>query len=227
VRALIRQTIACDICGAEKKETNHWFIAVVQRGELRLTNWETFEKEQSRSKHLCGQTCLHRLVDEFVAGRIGGRVPAVVALPEGQEARIRGEGLDEFESSARLTSLPQLKADVLPLELKTVRSRDAGMKTGAKRSDRGAASVVVREQAVKAIVAATKVPMMLPELRLEAGSVGNGFVGMGQPIRKVVDGVPAARNVLDCSADRRVSAWERERARETEGAGRRKDQKVF
>jgi len=29
---VIRQAISCDICGTEKKQTNHWFVAYDQEG---------------------------------------------------------------------------------------------------------------------------------------------------------------------------------------------------
>jgi|HubBroStandDraft_6_1064221.scaffolds.fasta_scaffold28346_2 hypothetical protein len=65
---MIRQAISCDICGAEKKQTNHWFVAYTHAGELRGSGWGTQGKIRAGSKHLCGQTCLHKLVDEFIAG---------------------------------------------------------------------------------------------------------------------------------------------------------------
>jgi len=36
---VIRQAISCDICGSEKKQTNHWFVAYDQSGELRISGW--------------------------------------------------------------------------------------------------------------------------------------------------------------------------------------------
>jgi hypothetical protein len=65
---MIRQAISCDICGAEKKQTNHWFVAYTHAGELRVSGWGTQGKIRAGAKHLCGQTCLHKLVDEFIAG---------------------------------------------------------------------------------------------------------------------------------------------------------------
>jgi len=70
---VIRQAISCDICGAEKKQTNHWFVASEQGGELRVSGWNSRNKLRAGTKHLCGQTCLHKLVDEFMAGAIAGR----------------------------------------------------------------------------------------------------------------------------------------------------------
>uniref|UniRef100_E6PYB5 Uncharacterized protein n=1 Tax=mine drainage metagenome TaxID=410659 RepID=E6PYB5_9ZZZZ len=123
---MIRQTISCDICGAEKKETNHWFVALEQSGELRLGTWATFGKGRSGSKHLCGQTCLHKLVDDFMAGAMGIRPLSVdeedtadspgsaevagwgasgTTKPEATVNYDREHG--EFESSARLIPTPE------------------------------------------------------------------------------------------------------------------------
>ncbi len=76
---MIRQAISCDICGAEKKQTNHWFIASEQAGELRVSGWSSRIRLRAGTKHLCGQTCLHKLVDEFMARTIAGRAVSPVA----------------------------------------------------------------------------------------------------------------------------------------------------
>jgi hypothetical protein len=73
---LIRQAISCDICGSEKRQTNHWFVAYDQAGELRVAGWSSRNRLRPGSKHLCGQTCLHKLVDEFMAKAISGRSEA-------------------------------------------------------------------------------------------------------------------------------------------------------
>jgi len=78
---VIRQAISCDICGAEKKQTNHWFVAFEHGGELRLTGWSSRIRQNPGTKHLCGQTCLHKLVDEYIARTIGGRLSSTAAEP--------------------------------------------------------------------------------------------------------------------------------------------------
>lgn len=70
---MIRKAISCDICGTEKRQTNHWFVAYEQAGELRLAGWSSRHRLRPDSKHLCGQTCLHKLVDEFMAKSIAVR----------------------------------------------------------------------------------------------------------------------------------------------------------
>jgi hypothetical protein len=101
---MIRQTISCDICGAEKKQTNHWFVAHVRGGELRFTAWSADRRLRGESKHLCGQTCLYKLVDDFIAATLTGRTQPVVpeAAPEligASEARNRCGTVDAGFSS--------------------------------------------------------------------------------------------------------------------------------
>jgi hypothetical protein len=83
--AMIRQAISCDICGAEKKETNHWFVATRQGGELRVAGWNSNGRMRAGAKHLCGQTCLHKLMDEFIAGIVANRAPLAPDMPERDE----------------------------------------------------------------------------------------------------------------------------------------------
>lgn len=114
---MIRQAISCDICGAEKRQTNHWFVAYEQGGELRVSGWTSRRRLRPGSKHLCGQTCLHKLVDEFMAKSVALRArtgeaetePEVIAesirKADTGLAMVRAdlERTDiEMESSARL-----------------------------------------------------------------------------------------------------------------------------
>jgi hypothetical protein len=115
---VIRQAISCDICGTEKRQTNHWFVAYEQAGELRVSAWGA-QKRRSSTKHLCGQTCLHKLVDDFMARSVATRVHAVAGADSNEEALSAETGLrakaalDEFESRAGLAT-PTPRA-VLPL----------------------------------------------------------------------------------------------------------------
>ena len=89
---MIRQAISCDICASEKKQTNHWFVAYEQAGELRVSGWNSRNRQRPGAKHLCGQTCLHKLVDDFMA-RTLVKVPASSEVSE-----------QEVESSYALAS---------------------------------------------------------------------------------------------------------------------------
>ena len=111
---MIRQAISCDICASEKKQTNHWFVAYEQGGELRVSGWQSRNRLRPGSKHLCGQTCLHKLVDEFMAKAIAVRThPAAVDALEVQEqaadvdtSLTSSAAYVEVESSARLIAPP-------------------------------------------------------------------------------------------------------------------------
>jgi hypothetical protein len=118
---VIRQAISCDICGAEKKQTNHWFVAYEQEGELRVSGWSSRKRLRSGAKHLCGQTCLHKLMDDFMARTLAARLPQAAADDAGEVQETfakQAVGTDtsltssaafedaEFESSARLISTP-------------------------------------------------------------------------------------------------------------------------
>ena len=111
---MIRQAISCDICGTEKKQTNHWFVAYDQGGELRVSGWNSRNRLRPGSKHLCGQTCLHKLVDEFMARALSTRVqPAAVEEVEVEEMAMDTDtsltsnaAYVGGESSARLIAQP-------------------------------------------------------------------------------------------------------------------------
>ena len=113
---MIRQAISCDICGTEKKQTNHWFVAYDQGEELRVSGWNSRNRLRPGSKHLCGQTCLHKLVDDFMARALTARVPRAARNDVEDEVMEQAEGADtsltsdaaykEVESSARLITTP-------------------------------------------------------------------------------------------------------------------------
>ena len=36
---MITQSISCDMCGVQKREANHWFIAYKEAHEIRISGW--------------------------------------------------------------------------------------------------------------------------------------------------------------------------------------------
>lgn len=125
---MIRQAISCDICGSEKKQTNHWFVAYDQGGELRVSGWSSRNRLRPGSKHLCGQTCLHKLVDEFMAHSIQARVQPSVEenadvheqLPRTNASLTSGAAYSDVESSARLITPPTPALPIRPVLKPTV-----------------------------------------------------------------------------------------------------------
>jgi hypothetical protein len=95
---VIRQAISCDICGNEKRQTNHWYVAYEQGGELRVSGWSSRNRLRQGTRHLCGQTCLHKLVDDFMARALGQKTARTdIGLISSAAC-----GDDESQSSARL-----------------------------------------------------------------------------------------------------------------------------
>ncbi len=110
---MIRQAISCDICGAEKMQTNHWFVVDIHGDELRITRWNTNSRLRANSKHLCGQTCLHKLVDEFIAGRAASRT-IQSASQETLVEPLAGSDISLTSSAAYAEPLPSARALVTP-----------------------------------------------------------------------------------------------------------------
>jgi hypothetical protein len=127
---VIRQAISCDICGSEKRQAKNWFVAWDEGEELRLSGWNSCNQMSPAAKHLCGQTCLHKLVDEFMAREMARELEARTQIPLAQameQPRVLVEAVDtsltsdaaydDFESSARLISIPvelPLPAAIVP-----------------------------------------------------------------------------------------------------------------
>lgn len=150
---MIRQAISCDLCGTEMQNPTHWFVAYDQGAELRVSGWNTRCRLRAGAKHLCGQTCLHKLVDDFMARTLSARSPSAAnkvamrektadgailqndpgitsAAAETALARTAALAIDEYGSSARLITPLQVAAPAgpsrpLPLRLAVATSRSA------------------------------------------------------------------------------------------------------
>jgi len=77
-----------------------------------VSGWSSRNRLRPGSKHLCGQTCLHKLVDDFMAKALAVRLPMAAqndSEEEAEEPRVRSDtsltsdvAFNEIESSARL-----------------------------------------------------------------------------------------------------------------------------
>jgi len=220
--AVIRQAISCDICGTEKKLTNHWFVAYDQSGELRVSGWSSRNRTRPGSKHLCGQTCLHKLVDDFLARTLSVRVqPDVVEADEVEE---QAEATDasltsnaayaDFESSARLITP---SSPIVPKRepLKASASEDGSSFESSARL--------------------TTTPLPVPPKRepwkAAASTVASSSAGWKPGVELVaVPGRPKAAEAASLPPDEppryrsrnwRAEAWDRERERESRPSDRR------
>ena len=102
---MIRQAISCDICGAEKKQTNHWFVAYTHGGELRIAGWNANGRMRAGAKHLCGQVCLHKLMDDFIAGIVSNRASVAPEASDRNEL-IAATDTSLTSKAAYATSMP-------------------------------------------------------------------------------------------------------------------------
>lgn len=66
----IHQTV-CDVCGAVKKETNHWFKVYLNKSSVPLAMDFAFTvehwREQATGKDICGQECSIKLFSLWLA----------------------------------------------------------------------------------------------------------------------------------------------------------------
>ncbi|MGD0548098.1 MAG: hypothetical protein ABR991_09790 [Terracidiphilus sp.] len=199
---MIRQAISCDICGSEKKQTNHWFVAYDQGGELRVSGWNSRNRLRPGSKHLCGQTCLHKLVDDFMARALTARAPRAAAIETEEEFLEQAVGADtsltseaaysEVESSARLIPTPAPVKPARPI----------------------AAHMPVAS--AEPMAASAPASIARPPLRMPMELVAS------QPRPRLGEAaVPLDESPQYASRNWRAAAWERERERESHAVERR------
>jgi len=74
--AKIKQPYQCDECGKPReKDANHWWLMWVELPigrtpeELMISPWNLEKTEKDGVKHLCGQECVQKKVELFLATR--------------------------------------------------------------------------------------------------------------------------------------------------------------
>jgi hypothetical protein len=84
----VKTAYTCDVCGAERKEANHWFVACQTHAGLDFHTWGWALREEmlneERLMHLCGRLCAHKKLDQFLA--------SVSFTTTETETEIRGQG---------------------------------------------------------------------------------------------------------------------------------------
>jgi hypothetical protein len=66
------EQFTCDVCGAAKKEVNHWYMISFREAEddktfgWFISKWEKASEKDLTIKHVCGQEHAHKLLDEFL-----------------------------------------------------------------------------------------------------------------------------------------------------------------
>ena len=223
---MIRQAISCDVCGTEKRLTNHWFVAYEHAGELRLSGWSSSRRLRAESKHLCGQTCLHKLVDEFMAKALAVRArrppdepvkevdaepPAVSQL----ELEVSGHGF----SRAANSDVAPVSRPAVPAASKPPAVGDASPASGAAYPHtanidlESSARIITTPVPVlpKLVFSPQPEPVSRPQPEL-----------MTMPPRPHADYAPTVEETPRyASRNWRAEAWERERLRELRAIGNR------
>ena len=79
----VKESFTCDICGTDRKETNHWFAVRFDAvGTLIMQTWGRAKDRQhldgADTHHLCGSDCVHKFIDKWLSN------PAVTA-PHGEK----------------------------------------------------------------------------------------------------------------------------------------------
>jgi hypothetical protein len=225
---VIRQAISCDICGAEKKQTNHWFVAYEQAGELRVSGWSSRNRLKADSKHLCGQACLHKLADDFMARVIGEKAamrPQAAAeememesLPVPiAEKRISTGAQDRTHSRDR--AVAQQSLSTLPVALPITQDQAFQNAVEDFEVESSARLITPAETAIQ-------LPVPLPSQRPAAGvlpmpdrvavsATHAGHVSLPVP--------PPAEAARYAGHNWRAEAWERERERSLRSADHRSE----
>lgn len=67
---VIATTYTCR-CGAQRKETNHWFaMQIAHYGAVYLYTWDRAKQmgilDDCKTHHLCGHSCVSSLTDEWM-----------------------------------------------------------------------------------------------------------------------------------------------------------------
>ena len=61
---MIKNTYVCK-CGNERKESNHWFLIKIVKGDFLISRWNAKKANERNVEHVCGPGCLSRLISEW------------------------------------------------------------------------------------------------------------------------------------------------------------------
>jgi hypothetical protein len=87
---VIQQVITCDICGSQKRQANHWFVVREESGELHISGWNSPHLLSPGTKHLCGETCAHKLISQVLMKVVAAEMQrSAIISDNGPGARAR------------------------------------------------------------------------------------------------------------------------------------------
>ena len=237
---MIRHAISCDICGMEMKQTNHWFVAYDQGGELRVSGWSSRNRLRPGAKHLCGQTCLHKLVDDFMAKTLAVRGPSTAqndADTNPQEQMARPGACAAAAIETRATDIKE--SDTWVANSKTASSRVASTRTANTKttSDRATDTNLTSDVAYEGYdefeasarliptpepAASAQAPLRMPmDLTAAPARLRAEKVAVRSEESKLPPVAVVGEPLRYASRNWRAAAWEREREREMNAAEHR------
>jgi hypothetical protein len=57
----------CDVCGTTRAKSNHWRLVVIDAKGFHVCDWNDSKAKNKKVKHICGQLCLHKSLDKYMA----------------------------------------------------------------------------------------------------------------------------------------------------------------
>ncbi len=69
-RTMKKETYVCEHCGAERKESNHWFVLIVHTEFIEIRPFFPW-RHWSTARHYCGESCLQAAVSRAPSNGFG------------------------------------------------------------------------------------------------------------------------------------------------------------
>jgi hypothetical protein len=60
----------CDVCQRPKGEGNKWLLVAGGDGSFIVYRWDDLIARDSTIRHVCGQSCLFKLLGEFLSSEV-------------------------------------------------------------------------------------------------------------------------------------------------------------
>jgi hypothetical protein len=227
---MIRQAISCDICGTEKKQTNHWFVAYDQGGELRVSGWSSRNRLRPGAKHLCGQICLHKLVDDFMAKTLAVRAPSTAQSdadtdPQEQVARtgacaaVETKAIDARAANTRTDNSRTTNTRTTSARTTSAKATDASLTSDAAYEADDEFESSARLIPTPEPAASARSPLRMPmELMAAPAKPRSEDVAVYSEESSLPAVAVVGESPRYASRNWRAAAWEREREREMNAA---------
>lgn len=64
---MTKEITTCDVCGVQKKETNHWFRADMTNRRFNVLPFNDVANGQLQVSDVCGEACLVKLLNKWLS----------------------------------------------------------------------------------------------------------------------------------------------------------------